>query len=83
MSRRVWLSQHLLPKNLLSALVYRATRSRRRWLVRPLTRWFARTYRVDLAEAAVHDLDSFETFNEFSLVRSRTVRDRSRAVPVA
>jgi phosphatidylserine decarboxylase len=61
----VWLSQHLIPKNLLSALVYRATRSRRRWLARPLTRWFARTYRVDLAEAAIGDLDGFDTFNAF------------------
>jgi phosphatidylserine decarboxylase len=65
MSLRVWLSQHLLPKDLLSAAVYRATRSRRRWLVRPLTRWFARTYRVDLAEAANGDLDGYDTFNEF------------------
>jgi phosphatidylserine decarboxylase len=61
----VWLSQHLIPKNLLSALVYRATRSRRRWLAGPLTRWFARTYRVDLAEAAIGDLDGFDTFNAF------------------
>jgi phosphatidylserine decarboxylase len=61
----VWLSQHLLPKNLLSALVYRATRSRRAWLKRPLTHWFARAYRVDLAEAANADLDSYTTFNDF------------------
>ena len=64
-TRWVWLSQHLIPKNLLSAFVYRATRSQRRWLARPLTRWFARTYRVDLAEAAVSDLDGFGSFNEF------------------
>ena len=43
----VWLSQHLIPKNLSSAVVYRATRSKRAWLKRPLTRWFARTYGVD------------------------------------
>jgi phosphatidylserine decarboxylase len=61
----VWLSQHLLPKNLSSAVVYRATRSRRAWLKRPLTRWFARTYRVDMSEAANADLDSYATFNEF------------------
>jgi phosphatidylserine decarboxylase len=64
-ARWVRLSQHLLPKNLLSALVYRATRSRRSWLRRPLTRWFARTYAVDLTEAANADLDSYATFNEF------------------
>jgi phosphatidylserine decarboxylase len=64
-ARWIWLSQHLLPKNLLSAVVYRATRSRRRWLKRPLTRWFASTYGVDLTEAANADLDSYATFNEF------------------
>jgi phosphatidylserine decarboxylase len=61
----VWVTQHLIPKNLSSAIVYRATRSRRPWLKRPLTRWFARTYGVDLAEAANTDLDSYATFNEF------------------
>ena len=61
----VWLTQHLLPKNLSSAVVYRATRSRRPWLRRPLTRWFARTYGVDLTEAANADLESYATFNEF------------------
>ena len=61
----VWLSQHLIPKNLSSAVVYRATRSRRAWLKRPLTRWFARSYGVDMSEAANADLDSYATFNEF------------------
>jgi phosphatidylserine decarboxylase len=64
-ARWVWLTQHLLPKNLLSAFVYRATRSRRHWLKRPLTRWFASAYGVDLTEAANADLDSYATFNEF------------------
>ena len=31
-----WLTQHLIPKDLSSAVVYRATRSRRAWLKRPL-----------------------------------------------
>jgi phosphatidylserine decarboxylase len=61
----VWLTQHLLPKNLSSAVVYRATRSRRPWLTRPLTRWFAKAYGVDLTEAANADLESYATFNEF------------------
>ena len=61
----VWLSQHLIPKNLSSSVVYRATRSRRRWLKRPLIHWFARAYRVDLRDAADPDLDSYATFNEF------------------
>jgi phosphatidylserine decarboxylase len=60
-----WLTQHLIPKDLSSAVVYRATRSRRAWLRRPLTRWFAKAYGVDMTEAANTDLESYATFNEF------------------
>jgi phosphatidylserine decarboxylase len=60
-----WLTQHLIPKDLSSAVVYRATRSRRAWLRRPLTRWFAKAYDIDLTEAANADLESYATFNEF------------------
>jgi len=73
----VWLSQHLIPKNLSSAVVYRATRSRRRWLARPLIHWFARTYRVDLRDAADDNLDSYATFNEFF---TRALRPGTRPV---
>jgi phosphatidylserine decarboxylase len=62
---RVWLLQHLLPKNLLSACVYRIARSKRRWLKAPLIDWFARTYRIDLADAEHSDLDRYASFNEF------------------
>jgi phosphatidylserine decarboxylase len=67
MTSPVWvrLTQHLIPKNLSSAVVYRATRSRRAWLKGPLTRWFAKAYGVDLREAANADLASYATFNEF------------------
>lgn len=60
-----WLTQHLIPKDLSSAVVYRATRSRRAWLRRPLTRWFTKAYGVDMTEAANADLESYATFNEF------------------
>jgi phosphatidylserine decarboxylase len=73
----VWLSQHLIPKNLSSTVVYHATRSRRRWLKRPLIHWFARAYRVDLRDAADRDLDSYATFNEFF---TRALRPGSRPV---
>ena len=73
----VWLSQHLIPKNLSSALVYRATRSRRRWLQRPLIRWFVRAYRVDLRDAADPDIDGYATFNEFF---TRALRPGSRQI---
>ena len=59
------LTQHLIPKDLSSAVVYHATRSRRAWLNVPLTRWFAKAYGVDMSEAANADLDSYATFNDF------------------
>ena len=59
------LTQHLIPKDLSSAVVYRATRSRRAWLKVPLTRWFAKAYGVDMTEAANADLDTYATFNDF------------------
>ena len=59
------LTQHLIPKDLSSAVVFRATRSRRTWLKVPLMRWFAKAYGVDMSEAANADLDSYATFNDF------------------
>lgn len=73
----VWLSQHLIPKNLSSAVVYRATRSRRKWISRPLIRWFARAYHVDLRDAADPELDRYATFNEFF---TRALRPGSRPI---
>jgi phosphatidylserine decarboxylase len=61
----VSLFQHLLPKDLISAAMYRVARSERRWIARPLTRWFARTYGVDLADAEQADLERYPTFNAF------------------
>jgi phosphatidylserine decarboxylase len=71
----VWLTQHLIPKNLSSAVVYRATRSQRPWIKRPLIRWFARAYGVDLTEAAEASLDGYASFNEFF---TRTLKDGAR-----
>jgi phosphatidylserine decarboxylase len=61
----VSLIQHLLPKDLISAVTYRVARSERRWIARPLIRWFAGTYGVDLAEAEHGDFDGYPTFNAF------------------
>ncbi|MBN1239481.1 MAG: phosphatidylserine decarboxylase [Gammaproteobacteria bacterium] len=60
----VWL-QHLLPHELMARVVYGAARSRRDWIRRPLIRWFAKQYRVDLDEAAERDLERYPTFNAF------------------
>ncbi|HEX5046688.1 MAG TPA: archaetidylserine decarboxylase [Gammaproteobacteria bacterium] len=62
---RVRLLQHLLPKNLLSGVVYRLARSERGWIKSPLIRGFARGYRVDMADAELADLAAFASFNEF------------------
>lgn len=57
--------QHLLPKNLISAAVRRIARSRRPWISRPLIRWFANRFGVDMSEAHVEALEDYETFNAF------------------
>ena len=59
------LLQYLLPKDLLSAAMYRLARSDRAWLARPLIRWFARAYHVDLADAEHAGLEHYPTFNAF------------------
>lgn len=73
----VWFSQHLIPKNLSSAVVYRVTRSRRGWIKRPLIRWFAAAYGVDMTDAANAELESYATFNEFF---TRALRAGSRPI---
>ena len=61
----VRLLQQLLPKDLISAATYRVARSRRAWLARPLIRWFAGAYRVDLGDAEHAGLEHYPTFNAF------------------
>jgi phosphatidylserine decarboxylase len=72
-----WLLQHLLPKDAISAVVYRVARSERQWLARPLIGWFARTYAVDLSEAEHPDAGSYRTFNAFF---TRALRGAARPV---
>ncbi len=67
-----WLLQHLLPKDTISATIYRIARSERAWLTRPLISWFARTYRVDLSQAENAELESYRTFNAFFTRALRT-----------
>lgn len=57
--------QHLLPKNLVSAVTGRIARSRTRWLKSGLIRWFAGHYGVDMREADPERLEDYETFNAF------------------
>lgn len=60
----VWL-QHLLPHGLMARVVYGASHSKKRWISRPLIRWFARQYGIDLGEAERDDLEAYESFNDF------------------
>jgi phosphatidylserine decarboxylase len=73
----VSLFQHLLPKDLISAVTYRVARSERRWISRPLIRWFAGAYGVDLDETEHADLERYRTFNEFF---TRALRAGARAI---
>jgi phosphatidylserine decarboxylase len=72
----VWL-QHVLPQALVSRVVYRTARSEAEWLKRPLMRWFAKSYGVDLGEAEKADLDRYTTFNEFF---TRALKPGARAI---
>jgi phosphatidylserine decarboxylase len=71
------LLQHLLPKDAISKLMYAIARSERAWVSRPLIRWFARTYRVDLTEAEEAELGRYLTFNAFF---TRALRTGARPV---
>lgn len=57
----VW--QYLIPQRLVCRVVYLAARCRWRWFAGPLKRWFARHYRLDLAEADRASPDDYETLN--------------------
>ena len=61
---RVW-AQYLLPQRLLAALVYRAARCTWPALKRPLIRWFAGRYAIDLSEAEHSNVEAYESFNAF------------------
>ncbi len=53
-----------LPHHVISRIVFRLTRIKGP-LVKPMIRWFIKTYRVDMTQALVEDIDQYPTFNEF------------------
>ena len=57
--------QYLLPQLQLSRLIGRIARARAGWIRRPLTRWFVRAYRPELADAVQADPLSYPSFNAF------------------
>ena len=59
------LSQHLIPHHLLSRLIGCAAECRAAWFKNRLIGWFAKQYQVDMSEAQVEDLTTYEHFNAF------------------
>ncbi len=59
------ISQYLLPHHLLSRLAGCVAECRVRWFKNAFTAWFARRYQVDMSQALVEDLTSYEHFNAF------------------
>ena len=64
--------QYLLPQHLLSRLIGRIARARSGWIRRPLTRWFVRAYRPELADAERADPLAYPSFNDFFTRALRT-----------
>ncbi len=59
------LPQYLMPGHLISRLTHRFTRIEQPAIKNPFTRWFAATFKIDMAEAANGDLTSYRHFNAF------------------
>jgi phosphatidylserine decarboxylase len=60
----IWL-QYLLPQHWLSKLMFRFARIENTWLKNTFTRWFVKTYQVDLSEAQREKIEDYKTFNDF------------------
>lgn len=80
--------QKLMPKNLLTAIVFRLARFRFTWLKNFLIRRFINIYKVNIEEVLLPVPDGFETFNAFFIreladdVRSITKDSGAIASPV-
>jgi phosphatidylserine decarboxylase len=59
------LLQYLLPKQALTALAGKFASAKAGSMTTSVIRWFVRTYRVDMNEAAESDVARYGTFNEF------------------
>ena len=74
------LAQHALPKQALTQLMGWLACSRGGALTTAAIGWFVRRYGVNMAEAAVPDIASYPTFNEFF---TRPLRDGARPLAQA
>jgi phosphatidylserine decarboxylase len=85
----LWLEKALawlfiaLPHHLISRIIFRLTRVKG-WLAKPMIRWFIKTYKVDMSEALIEDIDQYPNFNEFFVralkPNARPISAQSQAV---
>lgn len=69
--------QYVLPKHLLSRLIYALARSESAAIKRPILRMFLNGYRVNMAEAVQPDPFAYRSFNDFF---TRALRPEARPV---
>ena len=69
--------QHVLPKQLLSRLIYAVARSEAAWVRNTFLRIFLRNYRVDMHEALQSDPCAYRSFNDFF---TRALRPDARPI---
>jgi phosphatidylserine decarboxylase len=69
--------QHVLPKQLLSRLIYSVARSEAAWVRNTFLRIFLRNYRLEMSEAAEPDPYAYRSFNHFF---TRALRPDARPI---
>ena len=57
--------QHIIPQHFLSKLMFKLTRWQFKGFVYPFTRWFIKSYKVDLSLAVREKVEDYESFNDF------------------
>jgi phosphatidylserine decarboxylase len=57
--------QKLIPQHFLSGLMFKLTRWQFKGFVYPFTRWFVKTYKVDLSIAVRKNIEDYQSFNDF------------------
>lgn len=72
------LPQYIYPHHFLSRLAFHITRIRYAPFRKPLIKWFARRYRVDLQDAIDADIAAYPDFNSFF---TRALRPGTRPLP--
>ena len=80
------LLQFLIPQHLLSKLMFRFARIQTPWIKNTFTSWFVSTYKVNLKEAKLEDINEYKHFNDFFTralkADSRPISDSKVVSPV-